>query len=48
MIHNALSAYYGEIYGIAFFNHDLSHYAHCEQNQLWQTLIDVEELNFYG
>ncbi|NMU06944.1 hypothetical protein HKB29_01260, partial [Vibrio parahaemolyticus] len=44
MIHNVLSAYYGEIYGIAFFNHYLSHYAQSEQQTLWQTLIEVEEL----
>ncbi|PIB13469.1 hypothetical protein [Vibrio rotiferianus] len=44
MIHNVLAAYYGEIYGIAFFNHYLNHYAHGEQQTLWQTLIEVEEL----
>ncbi|NNN90947.1 hypothetical protein FKN13_26780, partial [Vibrio sp. 2-2(9)] len=44
MIDNVLSAYYGEIYGIAFFNHYLSHYAQSEQQTLWQTLIEVEEL----
>ena len=44
MIHNVLSAYYGEIYGIAFFNHYLNHYAHGEQQTLWQTLVEVEEL----
>ncbi|MDK9771817.1 hypothetical protein [Vibrio sp. B181a] len=44
MIQNVLSAYYGEIYGIAFFNHYLSNYARSEQPLLWQTLIEVEEL----
>ncbi|EOA8958837.1 hypothetical protein ACIMS1_004528 [Vibrio harveyi] len=44
MIHNIQSAYYGEIYGIAFFNHYLNHYAHRKSQTLWQTLIEVEEL----
>ncbi len=44
MIHHILSAYYGEIYGIAFFNQYLKRHSHTQQTELWQTLIDVEIL----
>ncbi|MGR5131022.1 hypothetical protein [Vibrio alfacsensis] len=44
MIHHVLSAYYGEIYGIAFFNHYLNNYSRAKRDELWETLIKVEEL----
>ncbi|HHI4970361.1 TPA: hypothetical protein ACP5TT_002992 [Vibrio parahaemolyticus] len=44
MLNNLLTAYYGEIYGIAFFSNYLNNYKQAEQRALWQTLVDVEKL----
>ncbi|MGR5319910.1 hypothetical protein [Vibrio alfacsensis] len=44
MIYHVLSAYYGEVYGIAFFNHYLNNYSCAKRDELWETLMKVEEL----
>ncbi|WP_028117027.1 hypothetical protein [Ferrimonas senticii] len=37
-------AYWGELYGIAFFNHYLNHYPQSTLRPLWQQLLAVEQL----
>ncbi|MDN4696362.1 hypothetical protein QYZ45_21355 [Vibrio parahaemolyticus] len=44
MLNNLLTAYYGEIYGIAFFSHYFNNYKQAEQSALWQALVEVETL----
>lgn len=43
-IDKVLQAYNGEIYGIAFFEHFITHYPHPSNTQFWQKLIDIEML----
>lgn len=42
MTQRILSAYKGEVYGIAFFTHFVNHYQHASPSLFWQHLVDVE------